>query len=223
MGITSLIRRVQWYHNKHGWSKLIWLGVAKTWDRVNKKEYINFLDLHSLEVDDTFKQAGVNVGCFSKESDIPDNDIEQLIKHKNKEILSQFLSRFFKRGATLWLAKKDGDIVSLIWSLNGGFSGFYTGIPICPNDTIVFAGETFPEFRGHNYFAMMILLICEQLKLGGMSRVYVAAHINNKESQKAQSKILKRIGAVRYFQLSNYHIAIWDKKSLFHKAFDQDI
>lgn len=214
MAISLFIRKVRWYHNKHGWAKLIKLAAMKVRDCINKKEYINLLDLNTLKVDNTLKQDGITVECYNQESDIPANDMEQLIKLKSEEILLPFLNKFFNRGATIWLAKKDGCIVSLIWSLNGGFNGFYTGMPICPNDTVIFAGETFPEFRGRNYFAIMIILICEKLKLAGISRAYVAAHINNKASQKAQSKILKRIGAVRYFQLNNWHIVVWDKKYL---------
>lgn len=214
MGISTLIKKVQWYHAKHGWARLINLAIMKTWDRINKKEYMYFLDLNTLEVDNTLKRNGVTVECYNKESDISANDIEQLTKLKSKEILLRFLNRFFNRGAILWLAKRKGEIVGLIWSLNGGFEGFWVGIPICPKDAIILAGETFPEFRGRNYFAIMIILICEKLKATGISRAYGAAHIHNKASQKAQSKIWKRFGAVRHFQISKWHIAIWDKKSL---------
>jgi len=214
VGISSFIRKIAWYHNKHGWGKLIKLAAMNVLDRINKKEYMYLLDLNKLEVDNAFKQKGVMVECYNKESDIPANDMEQLIKLKSKEILLPFLKRFFDRGATLWLAKKDGYIVSLIWSLNGGFKGFYMGLPICPNETVIMAGQTFSEFRGHSYFAIMIMLICEKLKASGISRAYMGAHVNNKASQRAQAKILKRIGAVRHFHINRWHIAIWDKKSL---------
>lgn len=214
MGITSFIRRVQYYHNKHGWAKLIKLAPIKAWDRINKKEYMYLLDLHTLENDNSLTQDGVVVECYNKVSDIPAKDMEQLINLKSKEILFPFLNNFFNRGATLWLAKKDLSIVSLIWSLNGGFNGFWMGMPMWPNDAIIFAGETFPEFRGRNYFAIMIILICKKLRLAGISRAYGAAHLNNKASQKAQSRIWKRIGAVRYFNLTKWHIVIWDKSSL---------
>jgi len=214
MRIDSFIRKIKWYHNKHGWAKLVSLAAMNIRDRMNKKEYMYCLDLNTLEFDNTIKKSGVTVESFNKELDIPANDMEQLITLKSKEILLPFLNKFFNRGATIWLAKKDGCIVGLVWSLNGGFNGFWMGMPICPHDTIMIAGETFPEFRGRNYFAIMIILICEKLKLTGTSRAYGASHINNMASQKAQSKIWKRVGAVRYCQLRNWHIAVWDKKLL---------
>lgn len=214
MGVGSFVKRVKWYYNKHGWLRLGKLTVIKLWSRVNRKEYINLIDLNMLEVDNTFNLDGITVVAYKKELEISPEDMEQLVKLKSKEILLPFLEKCFHRGATLWLAKKEESIVSLFWSLNGGFNGFYIGIPICPNETILFSGETFSEFRGRNYFAIMIILICKELKLTGISRAYVGAHIYNEASQKAQSKILKRIGAVRHFELNNCHIVIWDKKYL---------
>lgn len=213
MGIDSFVRRVRWYRNKHGWVKLIELAAMSIWRHINKQEYMYFLDLNTLERDHTLNTDNITVACYKKESDIPITDMEQLIGLKSNEILLSFLHRYFSRGATLWLAKKSGEIVSLIWSLNGGFNGFYTGLPMGPNDSTIIAGETFPEFRGRNYFAVMIMLICENLKAAGMSRAYVVAHISNKASQRALSKILKRIGAARHFHINHWHIVIWDEKS----------
>jgi hypothetical protein len=214
MGITTLFKRIEWYHKKYGWAKLMKRTLIELRDRIDKRRYLNFLELHNLEVDSTWRQAGLTVACYKKESDIPANDIEQLIKLKSRLILFPFLNRYFQRGATLWLAKKNEDIASLIWSLNGGFNGFYEGLPISPNDSIIFAGETFPQFRGRGYFGTMIMLISEKLKLAGVSRVYVAVSFHNDAGINAQAKVLNRIGAVRYFRLGDYHIAIWARKSL---------
>ena len=38
-GIHSLIRKIQWYHDKHGWAKLIALSATKLRDHINKKEW----------------------------------------------------------------------------------------------------------------------------------------------------------------------------------------
>ena len=215
MKIRSFIKKIQWYHNKYGgWGNLIMRVAVKGWSIIDKKEYIYLLDFNTLEVGNTLKHDGIVVESYYKISDIPANDMAQLIKLKSKEILLPFLNSFFNRSARLWIAKKDDGIASVIWTLNGGFNGFYMGIPICPNETIFLAGETFSEFRGHNYLAIVMILICEILKQSGIIRAYSGAHMKNKASQKAQSKIFKRIGAVRYFQLHNWQFVIWDKKYL---------
>lgn len=214
MSVRSLARKVLWYHKKHGWVRLTKLFLAKATERINRKEYMYLLDLNTIGDVNPFLEDGIVVESFTKASDIPPNDMEQLVKLKSDEILSGFLSSFFDRGATIWLAKKDGRIVSLLWSKIGGFNGFWMGHPICPNDAILVAGETFPEFRGRNYFAMMIRVMCGKLKEAGISRAYGAAHINNRASQKSQSKVWKRIGAVRYFGVFKWYVAIWDKNSV---------
>ena len=78
---------------------------------------------------------------------IPKADKDQLIRLKSEEILDSHLHHFFKKGATLWIAKIDQQIVGLCWTLIGGFDGFYS-MPMTSRDAIYLAAEVFPEFRG---------------------------------------------------------------------------
>ena len=217
MAISLFIRKVRWYHNKHGWAKLIKLAAMKVRDCINKKEYINLLDLNMLEVDNTLKQDGVTVECYNKESDIPANDMKQLIKLKSEELLLAFLNKFFTRSATIWLAKKDGCIVSLIWSLNGGFNGFYTGMFISEVSEAYYYGLPVEEQKiiddVANKTTTQILealsvkdkKLCAYLRLGLSSKeISGLLNITPKSVEIARVRLRKKLRLIRKIRLVNY-------------------
>lgn len=214
MSVKSFTGRVLWYQKKHGSIRLIRLSFQKALTWINRKEVLYCLDLNTIEADSGPLGDGVTVDCYHKAYDIPLADMEQLVRLKGKEVLTTFLESFFGRSASLWLMRENGKIASLVWSKVGGFSGYYMGVPIFPNDAIMMAGETFPDFRGRRFISALMRAICESLKKNGISRVYGGAHVSNVASQRAQSKAWRRIGVLRHFGLAKWHIAIWDKNSL---------
>lgn len=203
-----------WYHNKHGWIKLTKLFLKRIWWRLNNKVVMYYFDLSMMEVDKSILRENVFVESYEKMQDIPLNDLEILTKLKSKEILLPFLKKFFDRGAILWLTKEDGKLVNLIWTLVGGFNGYYEGLPIVSSDAIFLATETFPEYRGRSILRITIILVCLKLKERGIARVYSVSNINNDISVRSQAKVLKRMGTVRSFGFIKWYIAIWDKKSV---------
>ncbi|MFH1335122.1 MAG: hypothetical protein ABII96_01260 [Candidatus Zixiibacteriota bacterium] len=212
MGVKSFIRKVIWYHKKHGWLKLTKLSLERIWWHLNDKGVMYYLDLSTMEVDKSLLRENVFVESYEKMQDIPLKDIEILTELKSKEILMVFLKRLVDRGATLWLTKEDGKLVNVIWTLVGGLNGYYEGLPIVSSDVIFLAGETFPEYRGRSILRITISLVCLKLKERGISRVYSVPNIKNDISVRSQSKVLKRMGTVRSFGFFKWYIAIWDKK-----------
>ena len=215
MSVKSFFRKVLWYQKKHGTVHLIKLFLERNWQRFNKKEFMYLLDLKTMSVDNSILRGNISVESYSSQEDIPSKEMEQLVKLKSIEILRPALRSFFDRCATLWLAKQDDKPVSLCWTITGGFKGYYSGLHVWHDEAIILAVETFSKFRGHNYCPIMIDLICERLKEGGISRVYIGTHIKNNPMQRSLSKTnAKRIGAVRYCGILKWYIVIWDKNSL---------
>jgi RimJ/RimL family protein N-acetyltransferase len=105
-------------------------------------------------------------------------------------------------------------VVGIFWTLIGGFDGFYSGLPIFPNDAVFLAGETFSEFRGRNVMPTMMSLVLLKLKEAGVSRVYAGSHVKNAASKRTISKVFKRLGTLRSLKFCKWHIAIWDKNSI---------
>lgn len=211
MAIRSLIGKVKWYSRKHGWPNLIKLFLQKIYFTVNEKDAVFALDLKTEKIDQSLSRENIRVERYRSIGDIPSEDMEELIRLKNRDILMPFLKSFFERGADLWLTKEDGALVSLIWTSIGGFSAYYNGIQVLPNDVVFHAGETFKDYRGRNLLAIMMCKVCVRLQEEGISRAYSASHIKNNPSVKSQAKVLKMVGSVRCYNILKWQIAIWDK------------
>jgi hypothetical protein len=187
------------------------LGMSKLWRKINNKEVMFVFDLDSMPLKSRL-QCLPDVYVKSHESleSIPKEDRQQLVQSKSEEILDSFLDHFFKKGATLWIAKIDKKIVGLCWTLIGGFDGFYS-MPMTSKDAIYLAAEVFTEFRGQAIATATRLLVYTQLRQQGVARVYTKSHVANVSSLKSIGKTAnKQIGKVRTIKIFGRHITIWE-------------
>ena len=168
-------------------------------------------DLETMPLECKLKYLpNVFVQSYEVPESIPKADKDQLIRLKSEEILDSHLHHFFKKGATLWIAKIDQQIVGLCWTLIGGFDGFYS-MPMTSRDAIYLAAEVFPEFRGQAIASALRLLIYSQLRQHGVARVFVKLHVANVSSLRSVAKTNnQRIGIVRTFRIFGKYITIWE-------------
>lgn len=215
MSLKNSFKNILFYRKKHGLKRLIKLSFLKLWhDYINIKEVVFVFDLRGNEFGSINTPHNLIVMPYNSKESIPCNDIEQLIELKSREILLPFLDKFFGYDATFWLAKMDGKVVGLQWSLTGGFNGFYS-LPIASNEAIFLAAEVFPAYRGYSIYTHMTHLTCLKLKENGISRIYFKVHVSNTSSLKSASKTKSRnIGTVRTIKILNKYITIWDKDSI---------
>jgi RimJ/RimL family protein N-acetyltransferase len=203
-----------WYLKKHGFMRLAKLACIKAWNHYfDNREVVFFFDLCREDLDTAGNEKGLYVQAYKTADFIPHGDMDQLIQIKGEAVLSRFLVKWFGRGATLWLAKLDGKVVGLQWTLIGGFGGFYS-VPISSIEAILFIVEVFPNFRGLNINSRMTRLTLTKLRDEGVSRVYCKVHRANTSSLRSFDKTgAKRIGTVRTISMFNRCVNIWDKKS----------
>lgn len=205
---SCLVRGVQFI-------RLIGMFFERVWEIAVRKEDVYAQDLTTMISDSRSMLDGISVECYNKSSDIPTDDLGLLDRFNTKEMMMAYFTKYFDRGWCLWLAKKDGKVVSRVWTIIGGdkVNGFYCGVPILANDAVIMAGETFAKFRGRSYMAAMRRLVCEKLRDTGVSRVYSAAHIRNKAAQKSQAKSAIRIGTVRHLRFFKRYMVMWYNNS----------
>lgn len=168
-------------------------------------------DLDSMPLKSSLESLpDVSVQGYEVPESIPKKDKDQLIRLKSKEILDFHLHHFFEKGATIWIAKIDQQIVGLCWTLIGGFDKFYS-MPITSRDAIYLSAEVFPEFRGQAIASAIRLLVYSQLRQYGVSRVFAKVHVANVSSLKSIAKTAnQQIGTVRTLKLLSRHITIWE-------------
>ena len=211
MDLNKYFKLFKWYYNKHGFVRLLHLSFKKIWMIINKREVLFCLDLTNETIYFHEAESNYSIQQYDDQTQIAPDDIENLINIKSKEVLFSFLGSFFSRDATLWLAKKNDIVVGLLWTLTGGFNGFYS-IPIKNNEMIVLAVEVFPGHRGHNIWPKLLNLVSSRAAEIGISRIYLKVNILNHSMLKSMTKTqCKRMGTVRTFELFNRYITFWDK------------
>jgi len=189
---------------------LVTLGVSKLLRKINNKEVMFVFDLDSMQLKNRLENLpDIYVKMHQSLESIPKEDRNQLIRLKSEEILASHLHHFFKKGATLWIAKLDQKIVGICWTFIGGFNGFYS-MPMTSRDAIYLSVEVFPEFRGQAIASAMRLLVYSQLRQCGVSRVYAKVHSKDTSSLKSIAKTgNQQIGSVRTFTIFNRYVTIW--------------
>lgn len=209
MAIANLYSRFLWYSKKHGLPRLILLGLQELWRIINNKEVVFLFDLASTPLETCKGVPVVTVRAYDLLENIPKDDMDQLIQVKGKENVASFLEFFFKRRATLWIAKMGGQIVGYHWTLIGGFDGFYS-MPITSRDGIVVAVEIFPQYRGHGIASALRMFSFAELRKQGILRVFAKVHVSNASGLRSMAKNGSQvIGKVRTFKIMNKHLTIW--------------
>jgi len=209
------IDKLKWYLRKHGFFRLVWLALLGAWRGCINNKYVMFYsDLEGLEQDLWQPEDSPVVTAYSDVRSIPDQDFRQLGEVKGEAVLLPFLDSFFRRGAVLWLAKLDGRVVGLQWTIRAGFKGFYA-FPLTSKDVVTLAAEVFPPYRGRGIHSRMKRCIFHELKESGMSRVYWLIRVWNRASLRSTGKQnAVQLGIVRIIHLFNAWITVWSKKSL---------
>ena len=214
--LRTTLDQVRWYYGKHGALHLGKLALDKFIDRyLRRSEYVFFVDLTRDFAPSLREFESIAVISYRDLGSIPAKMLDQICNSKSRAVAMPFLTRYFRRGARLWLGIVHDRVVGLQWTVKGGFAGFYS-LPIPPEDEIMVAIETFQEFRGHAYFQKLMKSMLQQLRAEGVSRLYFKVHSHNWPMLRAVRKIgFVPVGRVTTFSLPFRHVSIWRKQFSF--------
>lgn len=214
MSLPRGVRILFWYLRKHGLLGATRIAISKFWRIFSSKEAVFVYDLQECQFDSWEGPTNLRIKRYGAIDDIPEDEMAQLVQLKGKDLLMRFLCKFFERGAKLWIAKLESEVVGLQWTTVAGFNGFYS-MPILQNETIVCAVEVFPAFRGRGIWPAMMSSVNSYYKKQGIARSYVKIKLWNKPSLKSIAKTnARRIGTVRTLRVWNKYVSVWDRISL---------
>ena len=215
MSIRSIYLKYLFYYKKHGLLKLFRLACARIWRKLFQNRWVMFYFdcTESLANDFNFPENLI-VERYYKMEDIPKKDMERLIMIKGKEIVFPFFKKYFRLGAILWLAKLNGEVVGLNWSVIGGFEGFHC-FPMTSKDAVILASEVFPNYRGRGINPAMNKRIVFELKKEGITRVFINCEVWNKANLRSIPKVgFKKLGILHTLRIPGGYITFWYKRSL---------
>lgn len=214
MNPSRRVRILFWHLRKHGLLGMIRTSASRFVRTFRNKEAVFVYDLQENLIDGQEGLTNLTIKRYGGIDDIPENEMAQLIQLKGEDLILRFLRSFFDRGAHLWIARLESDVVGVQWTIVGGFNGFYS-MPISKNEIIVCAVEVFFAFRGRGIWPAMINSVNAYHKKQGFARSYVKVKLWNKASLRSIGKTnARRIGTVRAFSVWSKDISIWDRKSL---------
>lgn len=208
------MRILFWYLRKHGFLGAIRIAAYRFLRIFSNKEAVFVYDLQEYQLDGWEGLTHLTIKRYGAIDDIPENEMVQLVQLKGKDLLVRFLHKFFEKGAELWIAKLESEVVGVQWTIVAGFNGFYS-MPILQNETIICAVEVFPAFRGRGIWPAMMSLVNSYHKKQGIARSYVKIKLWNKPSLKSIAKTnARRIGTVRTLRVWNKYVSVWERISL---------
>lgn len=209
--INEYLQHVIFYIRKQGIQRCLKIGLKRLWTgRVGQWEWLYLADLTDIAPPNQ-NPSDLELVRYSDEREASAALLSSLCKYKSRRGASIFLSRWFSRGATLWVSKVADDLVGLQWSLEGGINGFYS-LPIQAREVIIVAVEVFPPFKGKGLYPRMLSQLFLQLKGSGHRRAYIKVANSNRPMQRSMSKtVCRRIGRVYTFKVLSRWLTIWDK------------
>lgn len=214
--LQTRIEQFQWYRRKHGVIRLAWLAFRKLinlW--LFRSEYIFVISLRNELPVGLQTLKAVTAESYSSMETVPSAILEQICTAKSRGVALPFLQNYFQRGGRLWVGVDQGTVVGLRWSFNGSLWSFYS-LPIPENDVILVASETFPPYRGRQYWHRFLVAVLGQLRAEGFARVYIKVHHRNRSMLRAVRKAgLSPMGRVVTFDLVGHDLTIWRKRYLF--------
>lgn len=152
-----------------------------------KRRILYYADLTLLPNTPYILPKSLRIECVSSKKEISASDIEALYSRRQRKIIEYQFSQRFSKGARLWLIKKSGLLVGILWSMTGKTLEPYY-FPLTPKDVHLFDNEIFPDYRskGINPHLINSVLLC--LKKEGKARAYIETRINNISEIKSLSK-----------------------------------
>jgi GNAT superfamily N-acetyltransferase len=124
-------------------------------------------------------------------AEVGEDDILRMIDFRNPAILRRQLSERFGQGASLWLARSEGELAGYGWTIAGRTvkPHFYV---LGENDVHLFDFFVFPEYRGRQINPTLVTHILHQFTAESKSRAYNEAA----EWNHTQLSSLRRTGFI---------------------------
>lgn len=176
MGVSSA--RIFRYVRRHGFGALPHAVVSKLWRKLFANRHLVFcLPAESLEPSQHVQ--GLKILRCTGDRDIPEHFRRQLVDEEGVDFPSQ-LEQEFLGGGVFWLGCIDQSVVAYQWSRKGSYVKHWF-VSLNPEDIVIFATVTFPEWRGRSIGpAMMQFIIAHELE--GQGVAYVDCKVWNKSA-----------------------------------------
>jgi ribosomal protein S18 acetylase RimI-like enzyme len=153
--------------------------------------------------------AGLSVERKNSQEEIEPADLKRILNFWSPQLASRNLAERFMAGASLWLARCDGQVAGYGWTLTGRTMRAYF-IPFGPDDVHLFDFLVFPEYRGRRVNPSLVNFILTSLARERRSRAYIeVAEWNQAELNSLKRTTFHWMGKARKTTLFGRTIVEW--------------
>jgi len=203
----SKVHDLSFYLRKHGAFGLCWIALGRAWTKVfGQKEWLYVMDLANAEGSPGKDLDGLVLCGFRSEGELDARVRGGMLRFKSDLGLQRFLERWFGRGATLWVAERNGEVLGVQWTLERGIGGFYS-VPVLKGEVVIVAVEVFPAYRGQGIYPWMAKALLPELRKLGYKRAYLKVAARN-------YPMLRSMAKTPYEKVAKVYTRGWAGKSL---------
>ena len=155
-------------------------------------------------------------GAYSVErkecrSEISEEDMDKMLNYWNRDLRERQIQDRFRRGATVWLVKKNGQLAGHGWTLTGATMEPHF-FPLAENDVHLFDFVVFPEFRGQGANVALVNKILAVVASEGRSRAFIESALRNTAQLRSLNKTpFHKLGTARKVSCFRWVLVVWGR------------
>ena len=204
------LRRFVRYYEKHGLlGTLSRFVVATRRALYDNKTVMFYIDLQYAGRSDLVMPQSFSLEVVEHYSQLRHDDLERMFDYLGKHRTEHHLRDRLKKGAKLWLLRVEHTLAAFIWSMRGNMVEPYF-VPLTPDDAVLFAAETFPDYRGRGLYPFLVECVFNELKKQNVVRVYGMAKTWNASSLRGLAKTgFRHYADVRMVHVPGRTVTVW--------------
>lgn len=209
-----LIRGVN-YYKKYG----LLQSIYKLWIITKRRLFQNASIIYYSSLIDLKPSSqnylNLKIEIKKRREDLTEDSYKKLYKYHDERILKHQIKNRFDKGAVLWLAKLNYEIVGFIWTIRRHtLKPFF--FPLLDSDAYLFDNEIFKDYRGKGINPVFVNKVLMELRNEGYIRAFIDTRLWNKsEIHSLEKTCFTKLAIVSQVQLLGKNIVNWrDPKHL---------
>jgi GNAT superfamily N-acetyltransferase len=168
-----------------------------------------YCDLGSVSHPGTNDSSGLNIERKTARNELAAKDLQKILGVSNGSGAPRQISERFEHGAALWLCKLEDQLVGYGWTIIGRTVKPHF-FPLGAADAHLFDFFVFPEYRGRQFNASLVIHILKTLGAEGKRRAFIEAAEWNIAQLRSLSRMpFQQLGRARKFGSFGRLFVIW--------------
>ena len=183
-----MIYRLNRYYKENGFVKTFRHILSRAGEKLCLPPYVLFTcDLRKDVSPLPSLPEGYEVLCRGASEELTEEERQLINKNRGTSKTQKDLAERFGKGSKLWLLKRSGCTVGMIWSLEAATVRPYFWI-LQPGEAHLYDNEIFFDYRGKGFNSILLRSVVARLREHGLNRLYIETLKTNAPEQRSLMK-----------------------------------